>query len=167
MKVVVADRNLQGAEEAVEEFNKDSGNECAWATELDVADWESQKTAFEFAVSKLGRVNYVFPIAGITERPWNPKRPANTGFVKPNLAVLDVNGSGPLYTSSLAIQHFRDQEFDRYGFRGKSKSDHQRLTPGVDNPTVIIVSSACGFYYIPSLPIYTAAKQWVIAMIRS
>lgn len=119
MKVVIADRNLKGAEEACQEFN--TKGRVAWAVEADVGDWESQKQAFEIAVERLGRVDYVFPIAGITEKPWNPKQPNGSGFVKPNLAVLNVNASGALYTCSLAIQQFRTQESGKYGFRGKSK----------------------------------------------
>ncbi|KAF5266768.1 hypothetical protein FOXYS1_2380 [Fusarium oxysporum] len=133
MKVVIADRNLEGAEEACEEFNK--GAQVAWAVQADVGDWESQKQAFEVAVEKLGRVDYVFPIAGITERPWNAKQPSGSGFVKPNLFVLD----------------FRTQEPGKYGFRGK----------------IVVVSSACGFYCIPSLPIYTAAKHAMVGFVRT
>ncbi|KAF5599670.1 15-hydroxyprostaglandin dehydrogenase [Fusarium pseudoanthophilum] len=144
MKVVVADRNLQGAEEACKEFN--TKGQAAWAVQADVGDWESQREAFEIAVERLGRVDYVFPIAGITERPWNAKQPSVSGFVKPNLAVLDVNATGALYTCSLAIQQFRNQEPGKYGFRGK----------------IVVVSSACGFYCIPSLPVYTAAKHSAI-----
>ncbi|PCD28660.1 hypothetical protein AU210_011218 [Fusarium oxysporum f. sp. radicis-cucumerinum] len=149
MKVVIADRNLEGAEEACQEFNK--GAQVAWAVQADVGDWESQKQAFEVAVEKLGRVDYVFPIAGITERPWNAKQPSGSGFVKPNLFVLDVNATGALYTCSLAIQQFRTQEPGKYGFRGK----------------IVVVSSACGFYCIPSLPIYTAAKHAMVGFVRT
>ncbi|SCO89068.1 uncharacterized protein FRV6_13196 [Fusarium oxysporum] len=146
---LVTDRNLEGAEEACEEFNK--GALVAWAVQADVGDWESQKQAFEVAVEKLGRVDYVFPIAGITERPWNAKQPSGSGFVKPNLSVLDVNATGALYTCSLAIQQFRTQEPGKYGFRGK----------------IVVVSSACGFYCIPSLPIYTAAKHAMVGFVRT
>ena len=35
--------------------------------------------------------------------------------------VLDVDLKGVLYTSSLAIQHFRRQKPDHNGFKGKSE----------------------------------------------
>lgn len=120
MKVVIGDVNLEGAQEAAHEFDKQG--KSAWAVQVDVADWESQKQAFEVAAAKLSRVDYVFPIAGITERPWNAKQPSGSGFVKPNLSVLDVNATGVLYTCSLAIQQFRSQQPDKHGFRGKSES---------------------------------------------
>ncbi|KAF5017646.1 hypothetical protein F66182_10396 [Fusarium sp. NRRL 66182] len=149
MKVVIADCNLEGADKVVEEFN--TNGKVAWAVQVDVGDWDSQKKGFEKAVKELGRVDYVFPIAGITERPWNAKQPNGSGFVKPNMAVFDVNATGALYTCSLAIQQFRTQEPSKYGFRGK----------------IVVVSSACGFYYIPSLPIYTAAKHAIVGFVRT
>lgn len=125
MKVVIADRNLNGAEEAAQEFNK-NGKQMAWAIQVDVADWESQKAAFEYAIKQLGRVDYVFPIAGVTERPWIPyQQSQSTGFVKPDLTVLDVNGTGALYTCALAVQHFKNFNPNKYGFRGKGTSAKQ------------------------------------------
>ena len=118
-KVVVADRNIKGAEDVCENLNQNGHGQVAWPVEIDAADWESQRKGFETGIARLGRINYVFPVAGITERPWLPDHQEGQGFVKPNLAVMDVNGFGAIYTTSLAIQHFRAQEPDKYGFRGK------------------------------------------------
>ncbi|EON98384.1 putative short chain dehydrogenase protein [Phaeoacremonium minimum UCRPA7] len=153
MKIFIADRNLEGAEQVAKELNAGLSGQAAWPVQVDVADWESQRKGFEAAVAKLGRIDYVFPIAGISELPWLPKQASTefAGFQKPNLAVFEVNAYGPLYTSALAIQHFRRQEPNKYGFRGK----------------IVIVSSACGFYYIPTLPIYTAAKHGIVGFTRA
>ncbi|KAF5651458.1 15-hydroxyprostaglandin dehydrogenase [Fusarium sp. NRRL 25303] len=137
MKVVIADRNLKGAEEACQEFN--TKGQVAWAVEADVGDWESQKQAFEIAVERLGRVDYVFPIAGITEKPWNPKQPNGSGFVKPNLAVLN----------------FRTQESGKYGFRGKIGfvRTHGKLLPeeaitlNAICPTIVKTGISTGDFY--------------------
>jgi NAD(P)-dependent dehydrogenase (short-subunit alcohol dehydrogenase family) len=125
MRVFVADRNIEGAKEVAKELNKTG--QCAWAVQVDVSDWESQRKGFEAAVKELGRIDYVFPVAGIPELSWLPNRPDATGFEKPNLSVFDVNGTGVLYTSALAIQHFRRQEPNKFGFRGKSKLNIQSL----------------------------------------
>ncbi|KAF5010945.1 hypothetical protein FDECE_2908 [Fusarium decemcellulare] len=145
MKVFVADRNLKGAEEVASALNRST--QVAWPVQVDVADWESQRQGFETAVKELGRIDYVFAVAGITEVPWTRNRPDATDFEKPNLSVWDVNGTGALYTSSLAIQQFRRQEPNKHGFRGKA--------------------SACGFYYMPLLPIYTASKHAIVGFVRS
>ncbi|KAF9891527.1 hypothetical protein FE257_003994 [Aspergillus nanangensis] len=149
MKIVIADRNLDGAEEVVRAANQHG--QVAWAVQVDVADWESQRRGFEDAIDKLGRINYVFAVAGIPELSWLPNRPNATEFEKPNLSVFDVNGTGPLYTSALAIQHFRRQKRDNHGYRGK----------------IVAVASGCSFYYIPSLPVYTASKHAVLGFVRS
>ncbi|CAK7200310.1 hypothetical protein SEUCBS139899_003001 [Sporothrix eucalyptigena] len=152
VKIFIADRNFEGAEKVAQELNASAGTEAAWPVQVDVADWESQRAGFEAAVAKLGRIDYVFPIAGISEVPWLPKQDADdTSFVKPNMAVFDVNAYGPLYTSALAIQQFRRQEPNKHGYRGK----------------IVIVSSACGFYYIPTLPIYTSAKHGMVGFTRA
>lgn len=122
MKVFIADRDGEGANNVARELNAKASEEAAWAVQVDVADWESQRKGFDAAVQTLGHIDYVFPIAGITEQPWIPKELSQEGpFVKPNLKVLDVNGYGAMYSASLAIEQFRRQEPNKYGFRGKSK----------------------------------------------
>lgn len=118
LKVVIADYNLEGAQAAAEELNKT--RKVAWAVHVDVADWESQLRGFEEAVQLLGRIDYIFAVAGIFERPWLSNRPKQPGFGKPDLAPLDVNGTGALYTTCLAIQQFHRQSLNQHGFRGKS-----------------------------------------------
>jgi NAD(P)-dependent dehydrogenase (short-subunit alcohol dehydrogenase family) len=121
IKVFVADRDLPGAEAVAAELNKNQKTQIAWAVRINVADWESQREGFEAAVKQFGRIDYVYPIAGIGEVSWLPNRPGATEFTKPDLSVIDVDGTGVLYTASLAIQQFRRQEVNEYGFRGKSK----------------------------------------------
>ncbi|KAL6407401.1 15-hydroxyprostaglandin dehydrogenase [Ilyonectria robusta] len=149
MKVFIADRNIQGAQEVAKQLNKNG--QVAWAVQVDVADWESQKNGFEAAVKEFSRIDYVFPVAGIPESSWLPNRPNATTFEKPNLAVFDVNGTGALYSCALAIQQFRRQTPNKYGYRGK----------------VVPVASGCGFYYITTLPIYTASKHAIVGFVRS
>jgi NAD(P)-dependent dehydrogenase (short-subunit alcohol dehydrogenase family) len=90
---------------------------------VNVADWEQQVKAFEAAISEFGRIDYVYPVAGVGERPWTPHHSdPKSGFVKPDLSVVDVDMRGVLYTCSLALQQFRRQEPDKNGFRGKSNA---------------------------------------------
>ncbi len=99
---------------------------------------------------------------GIGERTWTPHQDGGKGFVKPDLSVLDIDLTGVFYTVSLAIQQMRRQEPDQNGFRGKSKSvphpcgGEQKTDMSVQ---VGCVASVCGFYCVPTLPVYTAAKQ--------
>jgi NAD(P)-dependent dehydrogenase (short-subunit alcohol dehydrogenase family) len=74
-------------------------------------------------------------------------------FAKPDLSVVDVDLTGVLYTIALAIQQFRRQDpvpwsssISKKQYRGK----------------IGLVASVCGFYCVPSLPIYTAAKHALV-----
>jgi len=149
IKVFIADRDLEGAQKLVEELNRDS--QVARCAHVDVVNWNSQAKAFSQAVADFGRIDYVYPIAGIGERIWIPNDPAATGFEMPDLSVLDIDLTGVLYTVGLAVQQFRRQEPGENGFRGK----------------IGCVASVCGFYCVPTLPIYTAAKHAVTGFVRS
>ncbi|OAG26136.1 NAD(P)-binding protein [Alternaria alternata] len=59
-----------------------------------------------------------------------------------------------------SIQHFRRQDLVVWGDRGSEDSYLLRGTIG-------LVASVCGFYCVPSLPIYTAAKHALIGLTRS
>ncbi|KAI7227394.1 hypothetical protein KC330_g8421 [Hortaea werneckii] len=122
------------------------------AYEVDAASWDSQTKAFQQALEDLGgRVDVVCPIAGIGERRSIPNDPTSKGFGKPDLACLDVDLYGMTYTVSLAVQQMRRQERDGEGIRGK----------------IAVAASVCGFYCVPTLPIYTAAKHGVVGLARS
>ncbi|KAI5366512.1 putative short-chain dehydrogenase/reductase SDR, NAD(P)-binding domain superfamily [Septoria linicola] len=146
IRVAIADINVEQAQAVASTL---AGN--AMALSVNTADWESQVTAFKTVLQSYQRIDYVYAIAGIGEKSWIPNDPARTDFVKPNLSALDVDLNGVLYTAALAIQQMRRQEPDEGGFRGK----------------IAVAASVCGFYCVPTLPIYTAAKHGVVGFVRS
>lgn len=137
--VIVADRNLEDANSLAESINKTHPGSVV-SIQVDVTSWEQQVSAFTRAVEQVGRIDYVYAIAGIGEKRWLPKgiTTDTTGFVKPDLEVrqrvnhlrlfsniipyqvLDVDLTAVLYTISLAIQQFKKQSPLEDGFRGKS-----------------------------------------------
>jgi NAD(P)-dependent dehydrogenase (short-subunit alcohol dehydrogenase family) len=159
MRVFIADRNLEGAEATAKELNAGSNGKAAWAVQVDVVDWDSQAAGFEAAVKELGRIDYVFAVAGIPELSWLPNRPKATTFEKPNLAVFNVNANGVLLTSSLAIQQFRRQEPNKYGFRGKSKFTPTHLWSSREPLCVNIQISSCGSGVWMQLLLYSASSN--------
>ncbi|KAL3954163.1 hypothetical protein ACCO45_012119 [Purpureocillium lilacinum] len=117
VNVFIADRDGMGADTTAREC----GGRYAV---VDVTVWESQVAAFQRAVDLLGRIDYVFPFAGIGENDWSPSKDDSgepQDFKKPNLSVVDINLTGVLYTVSIAVQHFRRQQLDCNGFRGKGE----------------------------------------------
>ncbi|CAA9963352.1 FabG Dehydrogenase [Pyrenophora teres f. maculata] len=157
--VFIADLNMTGAKQLTDEHNTSAT--VLHYSECDTTSWEFQLSSFQQALKALGgRIDCVFPIAGISERKWLPL-PSETNamkpdeFAKPNLSVIDVDLTAVLYTVSLAVQQFRRQEpvawTGKHQFRGK----------------IGLVASICGFYCIPSVPIYTAAKHAIVGLTRS
>jgi NAD(P)-dependent dehydrogenase (short-subunit alcohol dehydrogenase family) len=150
VSVFIADQDSEGAASLARQINS-AGKARADSATVDVTDWNQQSKVFERAVTAFGRIDYVYPIAGVGERRWLNNDPNSTGWEPPDLTVLDVDLKGVLYTCSLAIQHFRRQEPNEHGLRGK----------------IFCAASVCGFYAIPTLPIYTAAKHGVIGFVRT
>jgi NAD(P)-dependent dehydrogenase (short-subunit alcohol dehydrogenase family) len=93
-----------------------------WTADVDVAEWESQLRAFKTAVQAFsGRIDYVFPIAGIGERRSFPNKPKADDFEKPDISVIEIDEIGVIYTVSLAVQHFRQIGKNKDGFKGRSR----------------------------------------------
>lgn len=131
MRIVIADINFTAAQEAVSMLQQSAtaGQEHL-AIEVDVSSWESQLAAFERTIEAVQRLDIVIVNAGVGEKVFVPNDGGKGhGFVKPNLGILDVDLTGFLYTSALAIQQMRRQEIDADSVRGKSKSSH-RIVPG-------------------------------------
>lgn len=140
--------NLEGAKKVASQL----GN-GAIAVQVNAGDWDSQLAAFEQAVDAFGRLDYVYPIAGIGERKAIKNDPKESKFQRPDLAVIDVDLTGVLYTAFLAIQQFRRQDKGKDGFRGKSQSTMSvsvRETWRADHVVVAATASVCGFYCVPS-----------------
>ncbi|RDI82091.1 hypothetical protein Vi05172_g7912 [Venturia inaequalis] len=150
VNVFIADYNTVAAESFAAELNETGKAKAAFA-HVDVSDWNQLVEAFEHAIAAFGKIDYVYPIAGIGERKWMTNKPSSHGWEAPDLSTLDVDLKAVLNTCSLAIQHFRRQDLNKQGFKGK----------------IFCVSSVCGFYAVPTLPIYTAAKYGVTGFVRA
>jgi NAD(P)-dependent dehydrogenase (short-subunit alcohol dehydrogenase family) len=140
VKVFIASQDASGREEiALALENLDKPLAIEWDFKIvDITIWEHQVEAFHTVIGKWGRVDYVFANAGVGERVWLPTiTPADGEFSKPDLSVyhpacpyldstnspkaLDVNLTGTMYTIALAIQQFRRQNENDFGFKGKRK----------------------------------------------
>ena len=118
VKVFISDRDETNGKKVAEEIG-------GGFAVVDLADWNSQVKAFTQALSALGgRIDLVYGIGGIGERRWLPNNAASTSgheFEKPDLSVLEIDLTGVLYTSALAIQQGRRQDVGENGWRCKSK----------------------------------------------
>jgi len=148
--VLIADKNEAMGSRLIQELN-DKRPGSASFRRVDVTDWEDQVALFKFATNKLGRIDYVFPNAGIIESTYLAHTPAETiPYVKPDLSTIDINLKGVLYTSQLAVQVFRTQPIVD-GFRGQ----------------IVATASLASFSAIPYMPLYSASKFAVLGFVRA
>ncbi|KAK3719080.1 hypothetical protein LTR37_004644 [Vermiconidia calcicola] len=157
-RVFIADINIEDAETFVKELN-DSKSDSAFCAKCDVNSWDDLTSVFTKALTAFdGRVDYVFPVAGVTERqviprPSEQKDVRKEGFVKPDLRTYDTNGTGMINLVMIAVQAFRGQEPkpELGGMRGK----------------IVLVASTCGLYAMYGVPVYTASKHAMIGLVRT
>jgi NAD(P)-dependent dehydrogenase (short-subunit alcohol dehydrogenase family) len=161
---MTSDRNIKLAKQFADEHNSGAQVASLHYVECDTSLWESQHSAFKFALKVLDeRIDFVAPIAGIGEKKWLPafeetgKRGIDDNFVKPDLSVIDIDLTGVLYTIALAVQQFRCQK--PLSWSNTSQNEYRGK--------IGLVVSVCAFYCVPSLPIYTAAKYALIGLTRS
>ena len=129
-------------------------------------------SAFTKALNTFDRIDYVFPIAGLTERqvipkPSDQKDVRKDGFVKPDMTVLDVNLTGMINLILIAVQAFRSQEARQElgGMKGKGRCLRVSIYRDIALRNVVVcVASTCGLYAMPGVPIYTASKQSVTSI---
>jgi NAD(P)-dependent dehydrogenase (short-subunit alcohol dehydrogenase family) len=127
-RIFIADINLDAAQSFVAEINR-KRPDAAYCERCDVSSWDDLTSAFSEALKTFDRIDYVFPIAGLTERKVIPKPSEQqdvrkNGFVKPDMTTFDTNGPGMINLIFIAIQAFRGQEekTELGGMRGKSKA---------------------------------------------
>lgn len=109
-------------------LNSSKANSAFFA-KCDVSSWDDLTSAFKKALDTFDRIDYVFPVAGITERqvipkPNEQKDVRKNGFIKPDMTVIDVNLTAMMNLILIAVQAFRGQEAKQElgGMRGKSTS---------------------------------------------
>ncbi|KAJ8088881.1 hypothetical protein PM082_014127 [Marasmius tenuissimus] len=157
-KVIMVDINEDACKTTAEELNQQAdGNVVAVAVKADTRSWEEQLAAYEIGVKAFGRVDYFFANAGISERSWIPPpsesdtTPDTKPITKPDLTTLEIQLTGNLYTSALALQVFERQEPNRHGFRGK----------------LVLTASIYSYWVCASMPMYNAGKTGILQFMRS
>ncbi|KAJ5889595.1 hypothetical protein N7504_010405 [Penicillium tannophilum] len=121
--------------------------------ECDVSSWESQAAVFEKIFTERGRIDIVFANAGITEKgSLLPQGDAENGPVKPDLATLNVNLVGVIYSVQLAIHYM-----------SKNPSGNGQGSKGL----ICCTASNAGLYPFPMAPMYSATKYGVVGLVRS
>jgi NAD(P)-dependent dehydrogenase (short-subunit alcohol dehydrogenase family) len=147
--LTVFDINATTGAAVVEQLRSEFPSSSFSFERVDVSSWESQAAAFENVVAQQGRVDVVFANAGITEK--GSLLPEKDGkLTRPELATINVNFVGVLYSVKLALHYI-------------SKNEAVNGSKG----SVICTASNAGLYPFPMAPLYSATKHGVIGLVRS
>lgn len=162
--VVIGDINVQKGDQLIRDLKKETGNANLHFVHCDVTDWQSQVTFFKEAVklSPHGGIDTVVANAGIGVGSTfeNPEGLDAINPPAPDLSVLDVNLTGVVYTSHLALFYLQRNP--------QSKPANFKCDPAQTfrDRHLLLVSSVAGFIPLPGTALYGASKHAVVGLYR-
>ena len=167
--VIIGDINVQAGDQLIRSLRKKTGNANLHFIHCDVTDWQSQVNLFREAVklSPHGGIDTVVANAGIgAGRGRAPPLEMPEGLDVPNppppdLAVLNVNLTGVVYTTHLALFYLQRNP--------NSAPANPKCDPDQTHRDrhLLLVSSIAGFVPLPGAALYGASKHAVLGLYRS
>ncbi|MCJ1274519.1 hypothetical protein MMC21_002315 [Puttea exsequens] len=164
--VIIGDIDVRRGDKLVRDVRKETGNSNLHFFHVDVTDWQSQVHLFKDAVnvSPHGGIDTVVANAGVVDHVNNIEKPKDLDAANPpppNLAVIDVNLKGVLYTAHLAL------------FWLARNPESTPANPDCDpNQTyrdrhLLLLSSMAGLNPIPQQALYATSKHAVVGLYRN
>lgn len=163
--VILGDINTANGDKLARETRKETGNQNVHFLHCNVTDWQSQVQFFKEAVklSPHGGIDIVVANAGVAgvDDFEMPKGLDAAEPPKPNFKTLDVNLTGVLYTTHLALFYLPKNP--------NSKPCNSTLDPKSTprDRCLILVGSMASLSPIPSQPLYGVSKHGVLGLFRS
>jgi NAD(P)-dependent dehydrogenase (short-subunit alcohol dehydrogenase family) len=163
--LVVGDINVEKGDQTLRNIRKETGNEKVYFVYCDVTDWQSQVDFFKEAVrlSPHGGIDSVVANAGIggIEPLQTPSNLDAAEPKKPNFKVIDVNLTGVLYTTHLALYWLQRNPGSKPCSVETDPSTNRR------DRHILLVGSIASLGPITSQPLYGTAKHGVLGLFRS
>ena len=164
--VVIGDINVEKGDQLIRDLRKKTGNPKLHFFHCDVTDWQSQVQFFKDAVkaSPHGGIDTVVANAGVTDPQPKLERPEGLDGANPpppNLAVIDVNLIGVLYTTHLALFYL---PLNPDSSPANSESDPQSTRR---DRHLLLLSSFAGFGPIPGQTLYGTSKHAIVGLYRN
>ncbi|KAF3018786.1 hypothetical protein E8E14_000563 [Neopestalotiopsis sp. 37M] len=156
--VLVADINIEGAEETVKEIKAVATNPDfrAESIKIDVSLEESVKAAISHAVEKFGRIDYSVHCAGVPGGTFDPVSEAKfTDFKR----LMDINVNGTFLVTSLVSAAMKSQDAKRV-----SAAYPER---GTTRGSIVNLASVSSYISVPSMVQYTTSKYAVLGITRT
>ncbi|KAL8816234.1 MAG: hypothetical protein Q9191_008364 [Dirinaria sp. TL-2023a] len=165
--VIIGDINRAKGESLTQELRTETKNQALHFIHCDVTSWASQVNLFKQAtkLSPHGGIDSVIANAGIassTKRFEDPPNLSTDEPPPPDLQVLDVNLTGAVYTTHLALWYLPRNP-------GSLPCDPIR-DPATTSPRdrhLLLMSSAAGLMPIPGEALYGASKHALVGLYRS
>lgn len=164
--VIIGDINVQKGDQLVRDVKRETGNHNLHFFHCNVTEWQSQVNFFKEAtkVSPHGGIDTVVANAGITDTVSQLEEPANLDAADPpppNLAVLDVNLTGVVYTTHLALFYLPRNP--------GSAPANPKCDPSQTHRDrhILLISSIAGLLPIPGQALYSASKHAVVGLYRT
>lgn len=164
--VIIGDINVQAGDQLIRSMRKETANPNLHFVHCDVTDWQSQVNFFKEAVrlSLHGGIDTVVANAGIPGgRGTLLERPESLNAANPpppDLAVLNVNLTGVVYTTHLALYWLERNP--------KSVPANPKCDPGQTHRDrhLLLIGSIAGFLPLPGVALYGASKHAVVGLFR-
>ena len=163
--VIIGDINVEKGDQLVREVRKETGNQHLHFIHCDVASWQSQVNLFKEAVrlSTHGGIDTVVANAGIGDTEMTFERPGDLDAAEPappSLKVIDVNLTGVLYTTHLALYHLA-----RNPDSGPSSPSTNPAVTYRDRH-LLLLGSMASICPISGQTLYGVAKHGVLGLFR-
>lgn len=141
-KVILLDRQAPNKQKAPQDFLE---SDRVLALQCDVADWRSQREAFETGFQRFGAIDNVFVNAGIAEYKdqfFKDDLDDEGKLQEPDRRVYDVDLSAANDTLKLAIHYMR-----------------KKRSSGGQGGNIVMTASLAGYLASAGAPQYSAAKH--------
>ena len=163
--IVFGDVNITKGMKLVDDVKEKTGNPSIHFIKCDVTDWSSQVSLFKEAVrlSPHGGIDTVVANAGIADSKLefeNPKDLDTADPPPPNLAVLNVNLIGVVYTTHLALYYLPRNP----GAAAASPNCDPAQTHR--DRHLLLIGSIASLISLPGQAQYGAAKHGVLGLYR-
>lgn len=165
--VIIGDINDTRGNTLIDEVRMSTDNQNLHYINCNVADWQSQVDFFKSAVklSKTGGIDAVVANAGIADRTREafeqPQGLDTDAPPRPNLAPIEVNLVGVLYTTHLAMFYLPKNP--------KSKMADSSRQPAAYTPDrhLLLVGSVASLSALPGQLQYCVSKHGVLGLFRA
>ena len=164
--IVIGDTSIERGRELVKIVAHETHNENLHFHYCDVTSWQSQVELFKATVAKSphGGIDCVVANAGISDTEHSFEHPKDLDAAdppEPRLPVMDVNVTGVMYTTHLALFWLQKNPGSVIADPKNKANDLQR------DRHLLLLSSMAGLFPIPSQAQYTASKHALVGLFRS